>query len=269
MPRATWWKAFYANEREALGDRKLEQMRLLAPPISLSRHGAIIFPHAKLSASGQFIAAAAHAVVESGCDTVLALGVLHLGEQRGDASLRGIHGSGAPCDKGIWREEFSLDNFEAMLGIAARLAGKRMPELIARYPFLTGEHPESLPGFDELVTLAEQGAAIVATADMVHRGAGYGTPMGMRLDREGPEAKALAKREVEAQLSTLSRKDFAGFLSQCETARSDFRDAGPVLAALRPSASASKIVGITLVKYADVLEAEEPTWVAAALAEYG
>jgi predicted class III extradiol MEMO1 family dioxygenase len=269
MPSTSWWKLFYAKERESLGVRKLEQMLAEEPPISLPRDGAIIFPHTKLSVSGHFTAAAARAVIESGSDTVLALGVLHLGEQRGDRSLRGIHGPGAPNDNGLWRDEFSLDNFEAMLCIAARLAGKRMPKLIARYPFLTSEHPESLSGFDELVTLVERDAAIVATADMIHHGAAYGTPEQLRLDRENPDAIVWAKGEIKIQIESLTRKDFPGFLSHCETAHSDFRDAGPVLAALLPSAVQHSVLDLTLVNYCDVLNAEEPTWVAAAHAQFG
>ena len=265
MPNARWWKEFYAAERGSLGERGMEALFRDAPDIEFPERGAIIFPHTKLSASGSFTAAAARAVVESGCETVLALGVSH-GLDRDRNSLRGIHGPGAPLDKGIWADEFSLDNFEALLVIAARLAGKEMPKLIARYPFLTGEHPESLPGFDELVTLAASGAAAVSTADMIHHGAGYGTPGGLRLDRENPETLVWAKREIEAQLSALARKDFAEFQSHCETAHSDFRDAGPALAALLPSTMQSSVLDLTLVNYADVLNVEEPTWVAAAFA---
>jgi len=274
LPTARWWKDFYAAERVSLGERGMES--LFQSPLSLRRRGvggevfpsAIIFPHTKLSASGPFTAAAANAVIESDGEVVLALGVLHLGDRRGNGSLRGIHGPGAPYDKGIWREEFSLDNFEAMLETAARRAGKRMPKLIARYPFLTGEDPESLPGFDEAAALISGGAAMVATADIVHHGAGYGTPVEMRLARENPGTKEWARYEIEAQLSALARKDFSGFLSHCKIARSDFRDAGPVLAALLPSATQSSILDVTLVNYSDVLDAEEPTWVAAALAQF-
>jgi len=268
MPSAGWWKEFYASERISLMEHGMEALFHNAPAIELSRNGAIIFPHTKLSVSGHLIAAAARAVMESACESVLVLGVLHLGDRRDEKKFRGIHGLGAPFDKGIWRDEFSLDNFEAMLGIAARLAGKRMPTLLARYPFLTGEHPESLQGFEELVALTQQGVAIMVTADLVHHGTGYGTPEPLRLDREDSETLAWAEREIDAQLSTLLRKDFIGFLAHCETARSDFRDAGPVLASLLPLTTQSSILNVSLVNYSDVLNAEEPTWVAAALAKF-
>jgi hypothetical protein len=49
--------------------------------------------------------------------------------------------------------------------------------------------------------------------------------------------------------------------------RSDFRDAGPVFAALAAArgATAATIRALRLVDYADALGAEQPTWVAGAL----
>jgi hypothetical protein len=57
-----------------------------------------------------------------------------------------------------------------------------------------------------------------------------------------------------------------GFLTQAEAVRSDFRDSGPVLAALLDRAFTARIVDLTLVDYADVLATPQPTSVAAALA---
>ena len=39
--------------------------------------GALVFPHTRLEATGDMVAAVALAVVRSGCEEVLALGVLH------------------------------------------------------------------------------------------------------------------------------------------------------------------------------------------------
>ncbi len=269
MPTARWWKECYEAERISLGAKGLEALFEHAPRISFPTKGAIIFPHTRLSASGHIVAAAALAVIESGCESVLALGVLHLGERRGDRSLRGIHGPGAPFDKGIWRDEFSLDNFEALLGVAARRAGRPAPELIARYPFLAGEFPETLPGFDELLALADGNAGLVATADMIHHGVGYGTPEKMWRADTYPTTAGWVTREIQRQLAALRRKNFSAFLSKCETAHSDFRDSGPVLAALFSSRVKSSVLDVTLVDYSDVLNAEKPTWVAATLAKYG
>src|SRR3954469_6429375 len=113
MLTAKAWKDFYQKERESLGRAGLHRLLDQAPRITSP---AIIFPHTRLSASGHLIAAAANAVIASRCDLVLALGVLH-GRDRGDQRLRTIHGTDVEA------EEFSLDNFQALLEVAAKRAG--------------------------------------------------------------------------------------------------------------------------------------------------
>ena len=54
-----------------------------------------------------------------------------------------------PNDAGYWSEEFSLDNFVALVELAAKRANKRAPKVTARYPFLVGEAPGDLPGIDD------------------------------------------------------------------------------------------------------------------------
>src|SRR5581483_2567092 len=92
------------------------------------------------------------------------------------------------------------------------------------------EAPATLPGFEELVALVEGGAALVATADPIHHGAGYDTPRAEWRRRE--DAHAWARASIETGLALLAARDFAGFLRHAREARSDFRDPGPVLAAL-------------------------------------
>src|SRR5438477_1395435 len=129
MLPAKAWKAFYAQERERLGARAIDQLLDRAEEIPFPAGGALIFPHTRLAESGHLIAAVAKAVVESGADTVLALGVLHGAREQdaqrvnaaraGDAAaieaLRGAHGPGVAGDGGLWAEEFSLDNFAMLL----------------------------------------------------------------------------------------------------------------------------------------------------------
>ena len=279
MPSALWWKKFYESERISLGESALEAMVASAPSLNRSRNSTIIFPHTRLAASGHLTAAAARSIVESGCDTVLAIGVLHGGRESdaeivararaGDAgaikALRGIHGPGAPLDVGIWKEEFSLDNFEVMLHTSARLLGTSVPQLIKRYPFLTGEHPESLRGFEELQELISHGARLVGTADMIHHGAGYGWPRDEWRTQDDPDTIICARDTIEESMVKLATNDFVGFLLDCAAMRSDFRDGGPVIAALRGDSQSIVTHDLTLVDYADVLEAKHPTWVAAAL----
>lgn len=270
MPNARWWKQYYADERESLGIKHLEQLILDSQSWALPENGAIIFPHTRLSASGHLIATAARAIVESERKAVLALGVMHRPRDDDGGKFRGIHGPTAPNDFGLWSDEFSLDNFAAMLIIASRLVGKPTPKLIARYPFLTGGDPESLIGFEELQSLMHDGAALVATADMIHHGVGYDTPKELLRSRQASESIVWAKQRILGSLSYLSSNDYSAFLDDCTELRSDFKDSGPVLAALINSVDAVvSVEDLLLVDYSDVLDAPEPTWVAGALVRYG
>lgn len=281
MKSAREWKAFYAREREELGPAGLEALVRAAPDVALPEPGALVFPHTRLAVSGRLPAAVARALVRSGRDTVLALGVLHgareedralvaaarAGEARARAALRRVHGPGVAGDEGRWREEFSLDGLEALLAVAARLEGRPAPRLVARYPFLVGEDPESLPGVEELRELVDSGAALVATADPIHHGAGYGTPPEARRAREDAATRAWAGERILAALDHLGRGELGAFLAACEAERSDFRDAGPVLGHLLGGPLRPRLEALALVDYAQVLVSEAPTWVAGALLE--
>lgn len=254
----------------------LEAAQEMALPLS----GGIVFPHARLRACGKLVAAAALAVVRSGRDTVLALGVMHggrecdaqavararNGDEQARRELRAVHGPGASRDRGVWLEEFSLDNFVSLVELAAAREGTAPPRIVARYPFLTAEDPTGLPGFAEIQRLALEGCAIVATTDPVHHGAGYGTPAEQRLARTRAETFAFAARGIAAQFESLRQRDFAAFQNTAGLLNSDFRDVGPVLAAIMPSGARFSMKRLKLVDYSDVLDAPQPTWVAAALA---
>lgn len=280
MKTARAWKSYYALERERLGARGLERLLERAPEVTLPEPGALVFPHTRLELSGELVAAAALACVRSGRESVLALGVLHgareadaalvaqarAGERAALAELRRVHGP-----EGYASEEFSLDGFAALLELAARREGRPAPRLLARYPFLVGERPLDLPGLDELRALVEGGAALVATADPIHHGAGYGTPEGEWLSAQDPRTHELARARVARGFELLVARDFTGFLEHARRERSDFRDPGPVLATLlleRASGRAlsATVLDLALVDYAPVVEAPEPTWVAGALA---
>lgn len=273
------WKRFYEDERAALGREGLEACLAAAPTVELPARGALVFPHTRLSSSGKLAAAAALAVVRSGADTVLALGVLHGARERdahlvqaarrGDpdalAALRRVHGPDVPGDAGHWAEEFSLDGFGALLALAAEREGRPVPRLVLRYPLLVGADPRDLPGLDELVRLREAGAAVVATADPVHHGAGYGTAESERLDDTDPRTLETARTWVGTALSRLAGADLPAFLELSTRVRSDFRDTGPVLRELLGHVEA-RVHELLLVDYSDVLGAPRPTWVAGALA---
>jgi hypothetical protein len=286
MNSAWDWKTYYAREREHLGPAGLHACldraaALGEMPVSAQR--ALVFPHTRLKTSGELAAAAALAVLRSGRDEVLALGVLH-GARREDAGLvqraragdpgavarlRGVHGPGVPEDAGYWQEEFSLDNFCALLEAAAARTGQKPPRVICRFPFLVGEAPADLPGLKELEHWLALGAALVATADPIHHGVGYGTPAAECLSATEPRTIELARETVARSFGLLASRDYAGFLRDAAAVRSDFRDPGPVLAQLLTGTALEMTVHhLKIVDYSDALCVASPTWVAGALASF-
>lgn len=277
--KAAEWKTFYAHEREKLGEVGLAERLDRAPDVALppaSGAGALVFPHTMLSITGHLTAAVARAVVRSGADEVLALGVLHGGRRsqadvvkraRGGElaarrSLRKIHEGGDP----LCEEEFSLDNFVVFLELAARRERKKPPRVHAYYPFLVGDDPERLPGVFDVAKLAER-MPVVATTDPIHHGNGYGTAL-EALRRETDDAtETWARTCIETQLDLLARGEWSAFARLCAEVRSDFRDVGPVLGWLtrRGGAATGSILELRLVDYAEVLGAQPPTWVAGPL----
>lgn len=245
------WKRFYAAERARLGRAALDAMVERAPSVGDFR--AVIFPHTRLEVTGEMVAAAARAVVETGADEVLAIGVLH----GAPSKERRVH---APSD--VTREEFSLDAFEALLAVAAERAGRATPRVHARYPLLVGTNPASLDGIDELAALAAR-MPVVATADPLHHGIGYGDAPDAA--RPAPDATDFARASIETQLRALASRDYDAFQSECARVRSDFKSAGPALAHAL-GAFTFDIRALALVDYTAALTAPPPTWVAAALA---
>ena len=290
MKSARDWKEYYARERSALGEAgllaRLDHAEgwvdaLLA---ALGHGGALVFPHTRLSVSGDLPAAVALAVVRSGRPEVLALGVLHgareedvalvqaarAGEVAAVEAMRRVHGPGVPDDAGHWEEEFSLDNFRALVDLAARRDGLPAPRVVCRYPFLTGPTPDNLPGMSELETLVVDGAALVATTDPIHHGIGYGLPPEECWPLEAAATSTLARAAVREGFRRLAARDYAAFLDHAATLRSDFRDVGPVLAHLLPRSVPLQVTlhNLRLVDYTEAIAAPPPTWVAAALATF-
>ena len=238
MPTPAWWKEFYAREREGLD---LDALLDAAPGLEFPERGALVFPHTRLAVTGRMVAAVARAAARARRE-VLAIGVLH-----------GVRGpSGVHEETGLARDEFSLDGFRALYGRACAREG--IPaRLVARYPLEVGDCP------DDLRRLAET-SLVVATADPIHHGVGYETPEAR--DESLAETMAYARARIEEQLGALARGDFSEFARICARDRSDFRNAGPVVAALFPRATWT-LEDLTLVDYSDVLGCARPTWVAA------
>ncbi len=249
------WKRYYEAERARLGRDALRAMVERAPAVALDQHAAI-FPHTRLEVTGDMVVAVARAVVDSGAGEVLAIGVLH-----GQPSTeRRVHLPGEVST----RDEFSLDAFVALLTVAADLLGKPAPTVHMRYPLLVGTDPSSLPGIDELARLAER-MPMVATADPIHHGIGYGDDGEHALDGSSPAATSFARESIDRQLGTLAAHDFAAFQEECGRVRSDFRNAGPTLACLVGKGAFFETHRVDLVDYTTALGANGPTWVAGAL----
>jgi hypothetical protein len=273
---AAEWKSFYARERASLGDVGLTQRLDRAPHVELRQGEALVFPHTMMAATGHLTAAVARAVVRSGAEEVLALGVLHGGREQ-DAKRVKLARAGDPVARGSLRrvhaaeaavcaEEFSLDHFDALLALESTREGKKPPRVFARYPFLVGDDLMRLPGLDDVMRLAER-MPLVATTDPMHHGAGYGTPEHARRAEHEETTLTFARFSIQKQLDLLMDGKWAAFQQLAALVRSDFRDTGPVVAhALRRgSPQRGEILELHLVDYAEVLEAEHPTWVAGPL----
>jgi hypothetical protein len=256
------WKEFYARERAALD---LDALLDSAPEIEFPEGGALVFPHTRLAVSGAIVAAVAKAVARTQRD-VLAIGVLHV-IVGGDAETVAKARAGDPEARRVLRgvyddsdasEEFSLDGFRELHARASAHEGTTV-RVSARFPLFVGDRPDDLPGLEELRRLAKD-AVVVATADTIHHGVGYGTPEAR--DERVAETEVFARARIEEQMGALSRAEFAEFARLCARDGSDFRDAGTVLAMLLPNAGWT-LEELCLVDYSDVFSCARPTWVAA------
>lgn len=144
------------------------------------------FSHTFLSVCGYQIAAAVHAILDSGSDQALVLGVLHPmsetmmqarskelnDEDVSNENSRGVLGPGLDPHQYL-KHEFSLDLFKILFDAEVMRRGIKAPKLIERYPSLTNKDPSTLPGIKELQRISKD-SVIVATDDMCHHGVGYG-----------------------------------------------------------------------------------------------
>jgi hypothetical protein len=234
-----------------------------------------VFPHATYEVCGQFVAAAVHACLDCGAERVIVLGVLHALTDELDAARQRVAAGGDPSREACWgiqgpdapggedwRSEFSLLHFEHLFGEETRRRGVRGPELIFRYPYLAGGRPEALRGVDELERLARD-SAIVATADPMHHGIGYGDPPEQALPSD-ERGLAFARAKIQEGLDLAGQGRFPEFQRHCVATKSDARDVGQLL---------GHLVGPFQARILDLLgddmtgpyAARPPTWVAAAL----
>jgi hypothetical protein len=272
----------YRREHDEMGERgtleRLDRAREwdLAP--TLAAGGAVVFPHAGVLDCGHQIAAAVHACLDSGADRVVVISVLHAvtdemqeartrvsaGEDPSGWPFWGIQGPGVE-GREEWRADHALMSFRHFWDAETKRRGVTGPEVVERYPYLAGGHPERLPGIEELAALAEE-AVIVSTADPFHHGIGYGDPPERSLaPHEG--GLELARATIEEGIGLLGAGDYPAYDTHCLVAKSDARDAGVVFHYLRGDLQGS-ILDLTYSDAAALYEAPDPTWCAAPLVEW-
>ena len=274
----------YRDEHAALGEaggqRQLEQARQwdLAP--LLRAGGVVVFPHAGVADCGHQIAAAVHAALDSGADTVLVVSVLHAFTEELEQARRRVAAGGSPSDEASWGiqgpglstgDNWASDHalmswrFFWELETRRRSLGAKTPRVIERYPYLAGGKPQELPGIEELEALARN-AVIVSTADPFHHGIGYGDAPEDALPPD-ERGLALARRRIEEGMALLGKGDYWGYNQHCVSAKSDHRDAGQVVRLLRGPLQGS-IHNLVYTDAGELYNALPPTWVAGALIGY-
>jgi hypothetical protein len=272
----------YRSEHEALGERgtleRLERGREWDVAPTLAAGGVVVFPHAGVLDCGHHAAAAVHGCLDSGADRVLVISVLHAftdameearvrvaaGEDPAQWPFWGIQGPGIE-GREEWRDDHSLISFRHFWKAETKRRGIAGPQVVERYPYLAGGHPERLPGIDDLAALADD-AVIVSTADPFHHGIGYGDPPEQAKSPDDG-GLALARTTKEEGIVLLERGDYLGYDAHCLRAKSDARDAGVVFRYLRGPLRGA-ILELTYTDASALYEAPAPTWVAAPLVEW-
>jgi hypothetical protein len=248
---------------------------------TLNAGGAAVFPHTFLSQCGYQIAAAVHAILDSGADQALVLGVVHpmteslmqarskeLNEEDISTEIsRGVFGPGLDPNNCL-KNEFSLDLFKILFELEVKRRGIKPPKLIERYPSLVNREPANLPGIKELEQISKD-TVIIATDDMCHHGIGYGVSdeNAVHIDDEGYR---FARKYLEDGYALLKKDNYRGYFSHWMNplAIGDPTDTTIVLKYLLGDVS-PYILDLKLVDVSMLFENDvSPSWVAATLVEF-
>ncbi len=247
---------------------------------ALKAGGVLVFPHAGVGDCGYQVAACVHACLDSGANRVIVISVLHAFNDDMEAARRRVAAGGADLSKeplrgvqgpGIegreeWRGDHALISWRHFWNAEVKRRGlSNPPEVLERYPYLAGGHPETMPGIERLQAEAKD-AVIVSTADPFHHGIGYGnTPE----ESFHPDAAGLARAQavIEDGFTILQQGDYWGYNQHCVQAKSDARDAGQVFRYLR-GPMRGRVVDLTYSDATELYKQPAPTWVAAPLVEW-
>jgi hypothetical protein len=266
----------YRRELEALGDHTyavLDQAKRWDLEPALSSGGVVTFAHVNVGDCGIHVAAAVNAALDTGADTLLAIGVLHAFTEEMELARRHVSSEGGSPDghdlwgiqgpgldfRDEWRGDHSLRALRHFWAAETERRGMTDRRLVERYPFLAGGRPEDLPNIDETAAIAEN-AVIVATGDQVHHGIAYGTPEDEALEME-PLGLALARASMETGIGLIEAGDHIGYDQHCVRAKSDDRDTAQLYRLLRgPLRGVLLDVGAS--DATELYEAPAPSWAA-------
>lgn len=248
---------------------------------TLNLGGAVIFPHTFLSQFGYQIAAAVHAILDSGADQALILGVLHpMSDSLMQARSRELNEEDVSTEQSrgvFWPDldpnnnlskEFSLDLFKILFNFEVERRGIQAPKLIERYPSLVNRDPSNLPGIKEIEQISKD-SVIVATDDMCHHGVGYGVSRekALQMDNKGYQ---FARKTIEEGYELLRKDDYRGYYFHWMNplAIGDPTDTTIVLKYILGNISIH-ILDLKLVDVSLLFENNiSPSWVAATLAKF-
>jgi predicted class III extradiol MEMO1 family dioxygenase len=175
---------------------------------------------------------------------------------------------------GMLRDEFSLDSF---LALSAAFAADRGSGAIPVLPLYVGVTRDPETGaFDVAERLAQwlrdvarAGTAIVATGDLVHCGAHYGSPLSAFGCLDVGDAEPVLRREVESALVAALRGDLdLAYRLSAERLHNDQREILPVLAGVMGPGGACRLLHFSLSDYAPILDVPPPCCVASALVRF-
>lgn len=248
---------------------------------TLNSGGSVVFPHTFLSQCGYQIAAAVHAILDSGADQALVLGVLHpMSEALMNARSKELNEEDISNEiswgvfnpesdpNGCLSKEFSLDLFRILFDFEVKRRGIKPPKLIERFPSLVNRDPANLPGIDELKKIAKN-AVIIATDDMCHHGVGYGVSDidAIQIDKDGYQ---FAHKYIEKGYALLKKDNYREYFSHWMNplAIGDPTDTAIVLKYLLGDVT-PHILDLKLVDVSSLFENNvSPSWVAATLVEF-
>ncbi len=264
MARYPWWKEYYARERVQKHDTIVEECRRAHATIIdgevadvLNRGGILSFPHTRIEDSLEALIRIVAGLYKTGKRKVIALGVLHnSGEDRE-------------------QKEFSLDGFEHIARMYAKVNGAEPLEIEKIYPPLKEE------GKPDVQTLGAAGealrekvdsrTAVVMTGDLVHYGHAYlrGGEAGYELAPKEDEIDAGNHEKIinawidEGLELVYHKKDYEAFLGKHKpVALNDQGRVAIMASSFLGNGLEYKIFYRKLSDYSGVLNAKKPTVVA-------